>query len=43
MAIRHGVTVAPTGGLADEFKRFARSEMLIGIVAPVDPSGRFAL
>jgi hypothetical protein len=42
MAIRHGVIVAPIGGLADEFERFARSDMLVGIVAPIDPSGRFA-
>jgi len=42
MAIRHGVIVAPIGGLANKFECFARSEMFIGIIASVDPSGRFA-
>ena len=43
MAIRHGAIVAPIGKLADELKCFARSDMLIGIAAPVDPVGRFTL
>ena len=42
MAIRYGMIVAPIGGLTDEFESFAGSEMLVSIVAPVDPSGRFA-
>jgi len=36
MAIRHGVIIAPIGGLADELECFARSDMFVGIMAPVD-------
>jgi hypothetical protein len=43
MAICHGAIVAQSGELADELKCFARSDMLIGIAASVDPVGRFAL
>jgi hypothetical protein len=42
MVIGHGVVITPIGGLADELKCLARSDVLIGIVAAIDPSGRFA-
>ena len=38
VAIRHGVIVALIGGLADKLGCFARSDKLIGIAAPIDPS-----
>ena len=42
MVIHYGVIIAPIGMLADKFERLARSHVLVGIAAAIDPRGRFA-